>query len=143
MDGSVVLTTDQDTIFYELEQAGFNSIEISRALEWLDGLNYVQNTISIGKPLTHHAIRHYAPEELQRITVEERGFLLYMEQLGILDPMTREIVIDRVMALDPKEIDLGKIKWVVLLALFNQPDKKSALTLLQDMVLTDAFDVLH
>jgi uncharacterized protein Smg (DUF494 family) len=47
------------------------------------------------------------------------------------------------MALDSREVDLGRIKWVVLIALFNQPDKKSALSLLQDMILSDAFDVLH
>ena len=57
--------------------------------------------------------------------------------------MTREIVIDRLMALDYRDVDLGRLKWVVLIALFNQPNKKSALSLLQDMVLSEAFDVLH
>ena len=47
------------------------------------------------------------------------------------------------MALDPREISVSRIRWVVLMALFNQPDKRSALTLLQDMILADAFDVLH
>jgi uncharacterized protein Smg (DUF494 family) len=47
------------------------------------------------------------------------------------------------MALDGKEVDLGRVKWVVLMVLFSQPDKKSALSLLQDMILSDAFDVLH
>jgi len=69
--------------------------------------------------------------------------LLYLEQLSILDPMTREVVIYRLMSLDGRELDISRIKWVVLIALFNQPDKKSALSLLQDMILSDAFDVLH
>ncbi len=143
MDGSVVLNADQDTIVSELEQAGFSRSEISRALDWLDGLIRVQEIVQSGPQLTPHAFRHYSQEETERLAQEGRGFLLYLEQLGILDPMTREIVIDRLMALDYREVDLGRIKWVVLIALFNQPEKKSALSLLQDMVLSEAFDVLH
>lgn len=143
MDGSVALNADQDTVVTELEQVGFTRNEIGRALDWLDGLNRVQETVHSGPQYTSHAIRHYSLEECERIGQEGRGFLLYLEQLGILDPMTREIVIDRLMALDHREVDLGGIKWVVLIALFNQPDKKSALSLLQDMVLSEAFDILH
>ncbi len=143
MDGSVALNADQDTIVTELEQAGFTRNEIGRALDWLDGLNRVQESVQAGPQLTPHAIRHYAGEEVEKLGIQGRGFLLYLEQLSILDPMTREVVIDRLMALDNREIDLGRIKWVVLIALFNQPDKKSALSLLQDMILSDAFDVLH
>jgi Smg protein len=143
MDGSASLNADQDTVVNELEQAGFSRNEIGRALDWLDGLNRAQETVQSGVPFTPHAMRYYSVDECERLGVEGRGFLLYLEQLSILDPMTREVVIDRLMALDSREIDLGGIKWVVLIALFNQPDKKSALSLLQDMILSDAFDVLH
>jgi Smg protein len=143
MDGSAALNADQDTIYSELEQAGFHRNEIGRALDWLDGLNRVQENVHSGAPFTSRAIRFYSMEECEQIATEGRGFLLYLEQIGILDAMTREVVIDRLMALDNREIDLGRIKWVVLIALFNQPDKKSALSLLQDMILSDAFDVLH
>lgn len=143
MDGSVTLNTDQDTVVSELEQAGFSRGEIGRALDWLDGLNRVQETVQSGPQYTPHALRYFSMEESERLGLEGRGFLLYLEQLSILDAMTREVVIDRLMALDHREVDLGRIKWVVLIALFNQPDKKSALSLLQDMILSDAFDVLH
>lgn len=143
MDGSVALNADQDTIVSELEEAGFSRHEIGQALDWLDGLNRVQETVQAGFQSTYHAIRHFSPEETEHLGVESRGFLLYLEQLSILDPMTREIVIDRLMALDVREVDLARMKWVVLIALFNQPDKKAALSLLQDMILSDAFDVLH
>lgn len=143
MDGSVALNADQDTIISELEQAGFSRNEIGRALDWLDGLNRVQETAQAGPQSNSLALRHYSGEESEILGIEGKGFLLYLEQLSILDPMTREVVIDRLMALDYREIDLGRIKWVVLIALFNQPDKKAALSLLQDMILSDAFDVLH
>jgi Smg protein len=103
----------------------------------------VQKTVQSGPPLTPHAIRHYSTEECEYISMEGRGFLLYLEQQNILDPMTREIVIDRLIALDHREVDLGRIKWVVLIALFNQPEKKLALSLMQNLVLSDAMDILH
>lgn len=140
MDGNVTLRTDEDVIVSELEQAGFNRNEIGRALDWLNGLTQLQKTEN---PLSSQGMRYYLFEEIERLGIEGIGFLLYLEQLGILDPVTREIVMDRLMALDKLEIDLGRIKWVVLIALFNQPDKKSALSLLQDMILSEAMDVLH
>lgn len=143
MDGSVKLLSDHDTIMVQLEQAGFHAHEIGQAIDWLEGLSRLQENVGAKDAVTRSAMRHYTYEELERLTVQGRGFLLYLEQIGILDPATREVVLDRLMALDQRELDLGRIKWVVLIALFNQPDKKSALSLLQDMILSDAFGVLH
>jgi Smg protein len=143
MDGSVTLNIDQDIVMNELELAGFSRNAIGLALDWLAGLTRVQETVQSGRFLTSHAMRHYSAMESDRLGIDGKGFILYLEQLSILDPLTREVVIDRLMALDSREVDLGRIKWVVLIALFNQPDKKAALSLLQDMILLDAFDVLH
>src|SRR5476649_1762476 len=93
MDSGVALNADQETVVNELEQAGFSRSEIGHALDWLEGLNRFQETVQAGtgSQLTPHAIRHFLPEECERLSVEGRGFLLYLEQLGILDAMTREI----------------------------------------------------
>lgn len=143
MDSNAALKMDNETLLVELERIGFDRYEINRALQWLDGLLQFQKAVSDGPALTPLAIRHFLPEEAERFGVEGRGLLLYLEQIGVLDPITREIAIDRVMALDYREVDLGRIKWVILMVLFSQPDKKTALNLMQDMVLADAFDVLH
>lgn len=140
---SGALTIDQQTVFNELELAGFSRNAIGLALDWLEGLVKVQEIVQANQQLDPQAMRHYSPTESNRLGIEGKGFLLYLEQLGILDPLTREVVIDRLMALDNREVDMGRIKWVVLIALFNQPDKKAALSLLQDMILSDVFDVLH
>ncbi len=143
MDGNVALKTDNQTIAVELERVGFTRGEIDCALDWLDGLSRFKVAVEAAPILASPSLRHFLTEESEQLGVEGRGFLLYLEQLGILDPTTREIVIDRVMALDSRAVDLGRVKWVVLMVLFSQPDKKSALSLLQDMILSDAFDVLH
>ncbi|HEU5281380.1 MAG TPA: DUF494 domain-containing protein [Gammaproteobacteria bacterium] len=143
MDGSVVLKADPNTIFSELEQVGFSANEIGRALDWLDGLSRVQEYAKATAQSTTNAVRHYTRDEKIRLGKKGHGFLSYLEQLGILDSMTREMVVDRVMALDPREVTLGRIKWIVLISLFNQPDKKSALSMLQEMILSQAVGVLH
>ncbi|MDA8561908.1 DUF494 domain-containing protein [Gammaproteobacteria bacterium] len=143
MDNNAVLKIDNDALKVELEKIGFNRYDINRALLWLDGLIQFQNSVCDAPKLTTNAIRYYLPEESERLGVDGQGLLLYLEQIGVLDPLIRETVIDRIMALNYKEIDIGRIKWVVLMILFNQPDRKTALNLMQDMVLADAFDVLH
>lgn len=143
MDSNISLKTDNHTIVFELEKVGFTHYEIDCALDWLEGLNRFQTAVESAPMLANHSLRHFLPEESEQLGIEGRGFLLYLEQLRILDPVTREIVIDRLMALDGRDVDIGRIRWVVLMVLFSQPDKKSALSLLQDMILSDAFDVLH
>ena len=60
-----------------------------------------------------------------------------------LNATTRELVIDRVMALDGDDVDLEQLKWVVLMVLFNQPDQEAAFTWLEDLVLQDPPPYLH
>lgn len=143
MDGSIALKADAHTIFSELEQAGFPTMEIGRALDWLDGLSRVQEYAKVTSQSTAASIRHYLPEEIIRLTKKGHAFLQSLEQMQILDSQTREVILDRIMALDPREVSLGRIKWIVLISLFNQPDKKSALSVLQDMILSKAIGVLH
>ena len=143
MNGSIVICADPDDLVLELEQVGFTRGEIDRALHWLDGLTQAQEAALASPQFNPHSLRHYLPEERERLGKKGMGLLLYLEQLSILDPTTREVVLDRIMALDSREVDMGRIKWVVLIALFNQPDKKSALSLLQDMILSDAYGILH
>jgi Smg protein len=143
MSGSVMLPVDNETVVTELEKIGFDRHEVGRALDWLEGLNQYQLAFEAGPGFTSQALRYYLPQESERLTTEGVGLLMHLEQIGIIDAATREVVIDRLMALDPREIDPGRIKWVVLMALFNQPDKKTALSLLQDMILADSYDVLH
>lgn len=142
-DQGVNLITDKEAVTAELERVGFPKMEIDRALDWLDGLDRVQKAAEAGPGLTGQAFRHYLPYEVEHFSLEGIGFLAYLEQLGILDARTREVVIDRLMALDKHEIDVARIQWVVLVALFNQPEKKPALGILQDLILSDAFGQLH
>lgn len=125
--------TDHDTLFCELEEAGFPSSEIHKAFQWLEDLA----AGGAADGLTHNGItslRIFSSEEQNRISVECRGFLIYVEQIGILDPIQRELVIDRIMALESSSVDLDQVKWIVLMLLFNQPGQEEEYARMEDLV---------
>ena len=57
-----------------------------------------------------------------------------LERLGILSPQQREIVIERMLALDADELDAEQLKWVVLMVLSSQPGQELAFERLEDLV---------
>lgn len=56
---------------------------------------------------------------------------------------TREMVIDRIMALDSNEIDLEDLKWVVLMVLFNIPGYESAYQQMEELLFEVNEGYLH
>lgn len=124
----------------ELQQAGFPQHEVEHAFTWLDSLSAFSETTAP----TRGAMRVYAPIEKQCIPADCQGFLLHLEQVGILDPASRERVIDRLLALAKGEIvDLDQLKWVILMVLFRQSEDKTAFSELEDMMYSYEADLLH
>ncbi|MGD8208013.1 MAG: DUF494 domain-containing protein [Thiohalocapsa sp.] len=131
---------DREALQSHLSDAGFGDVEIDKAFDWLEGLSAQEPDLQGYNPA---ALRQYSEHELDRLNSESRGFLLFLEQQGVLNATTRELVIDRVMALDGDDVDLEQLKWVVLMVLFNQPDQEAAFTWLEDLVLQDPPPYLH
>ncbi len=130
---------DKDALELELEQIGFQEKEINKALDWLDSM-----TVLAGEqPTINASMRMFMPAELEKLDVQCRGYLLFLEQVGVLDTDTREVVIERVMALETDEIDLDQLKWVVLMVLFYQPGREVAYAWMEDLVFEDLEAVIH
>ena len=126
-------TTDQNVLRQELLKAGFGEPEIDRALSWLGDLNLDHERPFPAAPRADSA-RIFNSAELSRIDAECRGYLMYLEHAGILSPLHREIVIERLMALDAGEIDVEQLKWVTLMVLFSQAAQGSAFARMEDLV---------
>lgn len=124
----------------ELERAGFHDREIERALDWLDGLNVGDYA---GNAPQDTAFRVFDADEQERLSAGARGYLLHLEQIGILQPMQREVVIDRLLALDHDEVDVEQTKWVVMMVLFSQPGQQSAYAQMEDLVFADDSAWVH
>lgn len=132
MDDEAELGPDRESLQTELLEAGFPPAEISQAFEWLEGLSVQPHQTQTTQ--TANAIRIYADAEVDRLDVESRGFLLFLEQMGILGPEARERVIERVMALETDDFDITQLKWVILMVLFNQPGAEAAYAWMEDLV---------
>jgi Smg protein len=139
IDNDDVNKPDKDTLENELERVGFPEFEINKAFEWLESMTVADES----SDATVSTMRFYADQELERIDVECRGYLLFLEQVGVLDADTREIVIERLLALNTDEIDLEQLKWVVLMVLFYQPGREVAYAWMEDLVFEDMEAVIH
>ncbi|HTW75296.1 MAG TPA: DUF494 domain-containing protein [Steroidobacteraceae bacterium] len=115
----------------DLENAGFGEANVERALDWLADLAEQRE-----RPAPHGggSFRVYAPQELTRLDARCRGLLSSLEYAGILSEAQRELVIDRLLALDADELDLDHVKWVVLMVLSSQPGQEVAYAKMENLV---------
>jgi len=129
-------SAERETLARDLESAGFGGANVERALDWLADLAEQRERPDLRRS---GAFRIYTPEELVRLDTQCRGLLSSLESAGILSPSQREIVIDRLLALDTEELDLEQVKWVVLMVLSSQPGQEQAYARMEDLV----FDESH
>ena len=142
MSDDTEINPDRESMQTELLEAGFPSYEVNRAFEWLDGLADRQAS-PVNLLNKEFSFRIYTDQEAARLDPDCQGFLLYLEQAGVLSPDTRELVVDRVMALETDEIDINQLKWIILMVLFNQPDQEEAYAWIEDLIFEDATGYLH
>jgi len=141
MKDSCSLHTEPDELFEQLEKAGFESSTIYQAMDWLEKL-IKDNTQFIQIPQTL-STRVFTSYEKEFIDFKCERFLISLEQLEILTPETREIVINQILMLDPEGIDLPLIKWITLMVLFNRTDSENALACMEFLVLDDTHGGVH
>lgn len=142
MDGETPPPADQSSLMEELALAGFPNVVAEKAIQWLDELALMQLEPN-SKPSQINAMRIYTDEEQQRLDLECRGFLLFLEQNEMLDPVSREMVIERAMALDTGSVGEDELKWIVLLVLMNQPGQELAFARMEDLVYSEDPSYLH
>ena len=121
----------------DLERAGFTPAKVERALDWLADLAFGRDRppLPAAEPGAPQAgVRVFSDSELTRLSTECRGFLLTLERLGVLTPQQRELVIERMLALDADEPDTEQLKWVVLMVLSSQPGQELAFERLDELV---------
>jgi len=135
---------EQAVLRQALEEAGFAAPAIERALVWLEGLTGDEGE---GMPdvaaAAKEAIRVFSGQEQARLDTDVRGYILHLEQEGILSTRQREHVIDRLLALDAEDIDIEQVKWVVLMVLFSQPGEEEAYARMEVLVFDQWPEAVH
>lgn len=137
------LMTNQDSVRAGLLEAGFEERQVSRALEWLEGLATLRDQGTERELVANATMRVFSAEEMEKLDADCRGFLLFLEQAEVLTPHERELVMDRVMALQADEMDLQQLKWIILMVLLNLPGRESSVAWMEDLVMDDMHAVLH
>ncbi|VEB95172.1 Uncharacterized protein conserved in bacteria [Cedecea lapagei] len=139
------MRVDQDKLTSDLTDAGFDREDIFNALVWLEKLADYQEGLTEPMQLAADplSMRIFTAEESQRLDADCRGFLLFLEQIQVLNLDTREMVIERVLALDTAEFELEDLKWVVLMVLFNIPGCENAYQQMEELLFEANEGMLH
>ena len=132
------VTNERDQIHIRLEEMGFHNHEINQAFDWLEDLAELQDDHQF-IPVKKTSTRIYSTEEKKLISIESIGFLNFLEQTNILTPVTRELILDRVVAL-ATPLDEEQLKWIIMIVLHTQPGEENTLALMEDFIFDDAAD---
>ena len=121
----------------KLSAAGFEKEEISAALEWLSGLEGLADEERCSA--AERSVRVYCAIEIAKLPTECRGFLSFLENAGAIDPMLREMIIERAMVLREPMVSLGKLKIIVLMVMWQRQHALD--TLLLEELLSEDSDI--
>jgi Smg protein len=136
----------QEELAKELVSAGFPGDEVSKAFVWLEGLLDVceRDPSKVSwQPQAASSIRFYTKDESDRLKSAGQSLLARLLSTGLLDQLSRETVVDRVMALESQDITFDHIKWVVLMVLSNQPGFAEIAEWAEIVVSEDLLPAIH
>jgi Smg protein len=115
---------DINDITLELEEAGFNNKDISSAFDWFNHLEKLSN----GHKLTNkNSIRVLSQKEYEKISKEGFTFLTFLLNAKILNPPEFEVILDQIMILNQKYINIDEMRWIVMMTLWKSGKENSYL----------------
>ncbi len=130
-----------DKLSRKLSAAGFEGEDIDEALTWLSALR-MQNADDHPEIPNHSGMRFFAEIEVARLSAEARQFLLFAEQQEMITAVEREIIIDRALALQQKDLGLDKLKLIMLIVLWDRHQNLSPL-LIEELLVPMQSTQLH
>jgi Smg protein len=117
---------EPEALARKLSAVGFDDVEITEALDWLNGLTEMAGSEMLATAEST-GTRFYARQEVDDLGTAAIGFITFLESAGLLGPVQREIVIERALAVDESPVTLGKLKIIVLMLLWSQGKEPDAL----------------
>lgn len=123
---------DPDKLSIKLSAAGFEEDDISRALDWLSGLDQLTQD-DYPDSINQSGIRSYADLEIKSISAEGLQFISFWEHNKMFTPVEREMIIDRAVAFGRDALPLERVKLIALMVLWNQHEEIDPL-LVEDLL---------
>jgi Smg protein len=121
---------DSAALVKKLSAIGFEEEEISKALGWLTDLAETTHEFSDQYPQQtafSFGVRIYVQQEMDALGTAAIGFIQFLESAKVIDPIQREIVIERALAASDSQITLDKLKVIVLMVLWSQGKEPDSL----------------
>lgn len=125
--GNEMAETEEATIAYELSQAGFNHQDIMGAFDWMKDLRRLARDPNQVYQSDPSAIRIYSDIERAKIDDECIGFVTFLAQAKVIMPHERDLIIDRAMALPQSVLKIEDLRWITMMALWDDKRKKDYL----------------
>jgi Smg protein len=108
-----------------LEEGGYTQAEISSAFSWLfDKLAVSNQVLAHVERQVERSYRILHEVEKMVFTPEAQGYLIQLRELGILDDVMLETVIDRAMMSGYSKIGLDETRIIVASLVFEKDDQK-------------------
>jgi len=104
----------------ELVIAGFQEEMIEHAMDWVSIFNQPTNTIDIQQP-KKLSVRVLNDKEKALLDEECQNYIARLEKFGLLSPLKRELLIDKLMAIGFEPLDIEVVKALSILMLFQEP----------------------
>ncbi len=138
------IITDENPIFPEnehmfdrLEDLGFPHHDILLAFDWLEDLAEIHTDLlssSENRPIINtRSVRVYSELEKMLLDIHCISFLIHLEQNQVITAVSREVILDRVIALDV-ELELEQLKWIIMIVLYSQPGEENAYAWMENLI---------
>ena len=114
---------EPEALVKKLSAIGFEEEEIAKALGWLTDLAETNHEFADKYPQQtafSFGIRIYAQQEIDVLGIPAIGFIQFLESAKMLNPVQREIVIERALTVSETPVPLDKLKVIVLMVLWSQ-----------------------
>ncbi len=135
------LPEDRASMHGYLQEAGFLNSEITRAFDWLESLGDDAERVEVTYRCS--ATRLFSAARTLLAGCECQGYLMFLEDAGVISPEAREQILDRVLELQDEDFNLDRLKWVVLMVLLNRPEEGNSFFWAEGLSVSGAAPVFH
>tara|TARA_B100000768_G_scaffold146513_1_gene139652 strand:+ start:306 stop:755 length:450 start_codon:yes stop_codon:yes gene_type:complete len=130
---------NMNDITLELEEAGFNNKDITSAFDWFDHLEKISNCPNL---IHKNSLRVLSSKEYDKISSEAFTFLTFLLNAKILNSTEFEIILDQVMILNQKFINIDEMRWIVMMTLWKS-GKENSYLFVEDSLFQNKRTELH
>lgn len=101
----------------ELEGLGYSSKEIEQAMFWLSSQH--RSVLPMAERISRPSHRVLSPWEAACLDSEAYGYLLHLQNLGIIDQEQFEKIVTRILPIGGEKLPLGELKTLAGSVIFD------------------------